>query len=364
METAGEELSRLRAVNAHLKQLLVSRYTQAAQRSVASPAAYTMIADKAKFAFSSAVRWLKSLFQTSAGSLAPVLKMTSAIFDEQTALDKDDVLDHVFSFVGGGDHLYTGGVCRNWRGRYMQYCAQSSGSDCDDKLVTRHRSVLMTESRLQLALISGLSVKDWIISYWDQAELICIHSLEPEQVMALLRAHGVPWDSMLCDCAADNNKLRLLQWLHANSCPWDEHDVLLYASRTGSVAMLEWLSTVTAPCSCELKNGMLVKAGCHNELAVVQWLKAHGAEWPQSLCGREFENGVETNFCWPVAVVQWAVACGSGWPAWKCEKFTADNYDSDRIKRRATELFEWAHANGCPCTCEHAQQQQQQQQEP
>jgi hypothetical protein len=127
--------------------------------------------------------------------------------------------------------------------------------------------------------------------------------------------------------------------------------------------MLEWLSTVTAPWSCKLKNGMLVAAGCYNELAVAQWLKDHGAGWPTSLYGNVLHEGVETTSCWPVAVVQWAVACGSGWPAWKCQSFTFENYDLEPNEQRATELLEWAHANGCPCTCGHVQQQQQQQQQ-
>jgi phage-related minor tail protein len=34
-------------------------------------------------------------------------------------LDKDELLDHVFGYEGGGDHFYVGGVSRRWRGRYM-----------------------------------------------------------------------------------------------------------------------------------------------------------------------------------------------------------------------------------------------------
>jgi glycerophosphoryl diester phosphodiesterase len=118
----------------------------------------------------------------------------------------------------------------------------------------------MTESRLQLALSSGLSVKDWTFDNVPRAALICLHSLEPDKVMTLLRVHDVPWS-------------------------------------------------------------------------------------------------------WSVSAVQWALACGSGWLRWKCEDYTADNYTTVQRKQQATELQEWAHANGCPCTCGPVQQQQQQQQQ-
>jgi hypothetical protein len=73
----------------------------------------------------------------------------------ESPLDKDDTLDHVFTLLGGGDHVYSGGVSRRWRSRYTEYCVQSSASELDARLMTKHRSVLVTESRLQWALSCG-----------------------------------------------------------------------------------------------------------------------------------------------------------------------------------------------------------------
>jgi hypothetical protein len=127
-------------------------------------------------------------------------------------LDKDVILDRVFRFVEGGDHLYFGGVSRRWRGRYLRHCVQNAAFMNEGKCVTRHRSALMTESRLQLALSNGLTVKDWTFATRTQAKLICYHCLEPERVMALLRVLGVPWSTDLCYHAAGYDKLALLQW--------------------------------------------------------------------------------------------------------------------------------------------------------
>eukprot|EP00953_Heterococcus_sp_UTEX-ZZ885_P040419 20662-Heterococcus_DN1.PRE.3 len=275
--------------------------------------------------------------------------------------DRDDILDHVFSFVGGGDHLYIGGVCRRWKGRYIQYCAQSSSAEVNKKLVTSHRNVFVTESRLQLALNSGLTVEGRTFDSWSRADLICYHSCEPEKVMTLLRVHGVPWSTDLCNSAAFNNKLALLQWLHAHSCPWQAESVLRNASAGGSIAMLGWLVTVTPPWSSDTKQTMLTIAANYSRLAAVQWLAAQGALRSDSF---SHELGYKKlRVCWTVLAVQWALAQGSGWLDWKCEDYAADKYGLINLQQQAVELLEWAHANGCPCTCGHLQQQQQQQQQ-
>jgi hypothetical protein len=99
----------------------------------------------------------------------------------------------------------------------------------------------MSASRLQLALSSGLKVSNWTFAKWSRAELVSAFSLGPQQVMTLLRVHGVPWSTTLCDVAARNNKLQLLQWLHSCTCPMIDISALMQASRSGSVAMLEGL---------------------------------------------------------------------------------------------------------------------------
>jgi chromosome segregation ATPase len=157
METAGEELSRLRAENSCLKQLLASKDAQLASKDaqltskdaqlasiVASTAALLACKDELLVNRAEEVQRLKSL-TTSAESRAASVSATP---DELAAkrqrvyasssnnstgtapLDRDELLDVVFSFVGGGDHLYTGGVSRNWRG--------------GDHLYTVHRPVQRT----------------------------------------------------------------------------------------------------------------------------------------------------------------------------------------------------------------------------
>jgi hypothetical protein len=141
--------------------------------------------------------------------------------------------------------------------------------------------------------------------------------------------------------------------------------VLHYASMHGSVAMLTWLwSTICSGSSDvgKLKQAMLHAAACYSNMPTAQWLRTQGAAWPTSLCVIAKYGANPVGMCWSVSAVQWALSCGSGWLDWKCEEYAATQYNTEQFKQQATELLEWAHANGCPCTCGHAQQQQQQQQ--
>jgi hypothetical protein len=328
-ETAAEGLRKLRAENSSYEQLLLSSDVQL-------PACKNEL-----------------LASRAAGSAAPDSERQLLGDSSVLPLDRDDVLVEVFSYVGGGDHLYVSGVCRRWRDRYMQYCVHNSTSELDDKLVTRQHSVLTTENRLQLALSSGLTVADWTFDKRVCAQALCHYSLEPEKVMMLLRVHhDVPWSTMLWNIAAFYNKLALLQWLHAHLCPWEEAALMSFAIAGGSIAVLEWLSTIVyAPWTPSVKIAVLKVAACEGQLDVVQWIRAHGADWPSSFYVRGNAAAGKPSRCWNVSVVQWALAHGLGWLCWKCEDYTADKYESDKYKQQATELFEWAHANGCPCTC-------------
>jgi hypothetical protein len=363
MESADKELFKLRTENASLRQL----HSKDAQLLACKD---ELLATKDQLLASRTAelkRYRKLQQHTAVTSESHTVsaagdssKRQRLLHDSiELPLDKDEVLDLVFGFVGGGEHLYVSAVSRRWKGRYLRHCVKNKTSTLRSKtegnFVTRYSSVLMTESRLQPALSSGLTVKDWSFSKWRGAA--CRYSLEPEKVITLLRAMGVPWSEELCTLAAWSGKLALLQWLHSHSCPWVEWAVLMFTCVHGSVAQLEWLMTVTAPWSFEVKNKMLRSAGVHGNLQLMQGLIAHGAVWPKS-----FLNDAGS-VCWQLPAVQWALTQGSGWLNWQCEDYldvVEENLDDGKFAQRATELLEWAHANGCPCTFGQVQQQQQQ----
>jgi hypothetical protein len=97
-------------------------------------------------------------------------------------LDRDDVLDAVFNYVGSGDYFFAATVCSSWRRRYLKLCysaaairskpmivqrqrkpkyttaAAAAAAAREPKCTTFYSSVLMTTARLQLALSDSLEV--------------------------------------------------------------------------------------------------------------------------------------------------------------------------------------------------------------
>eukprot|EP00953_Heterococcus_sp_UTEX-ZZ885_P012233 7019-Heterococcus_DN1.PRE.5 len=197
----------------------------------------------------------------------------------------DEILDRVFGYVGRGDHLFVAGVSRNWRGRYMQLkaCSFSEARLLSGvRIGTRHRSALMSLSRLQYAKACGLTVTDIDLTKDAYAEAVCQQSLEPLAVVTELRMHGATWNETLCSHAAFNGELQLLIWLRNYGCPWNEERVLLNAASSGNMQLLEWLQTVTARSvwSSDVQTRMLNQAGYYGKLEAAQWLRSCGAAWP------------------------------------------------------------------------------------
>jgi hypothetical protein len=231
METQGEELSRLRAEHTSFLQLVAVKdqllASKDAQLSTVIASKDEVIASKNQLLASRTAELQRcmALLQHSISSPAsdaatPDSSKRQRLLDSSAMpLDRDELLDHVFSYVGGGDHIYVGGVSRRWRGRYLRHCIISTTGERNKKFVTRSCNVLISASRLQLALNCGLSVADWSFAEMSRAALLCEHSIEPEQVLSLLKCRGVQWHSNLCYAAAYNNRLTLLQWLHEYARP-------------------------------------------------------------------------------------------------------------------------------------------------
>jgi hypothetical protein len=278
----------------------------------------------------------------------------SSSIDVTAALDRDELLDHVFSYVGGGDHLFVAGVNRCWRGEYLQYCAFHGKAKRTKKKATRYCSTIITESRLQHAKLNGFCIADLDITERKHAELICRQYQEPERVIAALRLRAASWDSMICENAAYYGKLGLLQWLHINDCEWDEDDVLINASRGENVPVLQWVATVITPWPEDTLIDMFNDAASRDKLAAAQWLRAYGAQWSDKFTSNYTDaNDATAKQCWSLPAVQWAIASGSGWLEWKCKDYDAGKYRKSYDKRRARDVLNWAHANGCPCSCGH-----------
>jgi hypothetical protein len=302
------------------------------------------------------------------------------------ALDKNEILDEVFSYVGIGEYIYAAGVCRKWRGRYIKLCYNKAPAAGTEKLRTCYKRTITTADRFQLALDSGLTVAELQDApVWSRLALQIINdSLEPTAVFTIAKLHDFEWGTYMCTQAAMANNLELLQWLHKSGCPWNLQHVRNFAIQLGHIAILGWLYAVTQPWSQSMLDELLWRAGLCKNLEVAKWLRKIGAAWPNSF--HHVDEDDSQGF-WDSAVVKWALANGCTWGRWRCEDMLPVHWSCWTCEReqercfhdhcdskQACDLLRWAHENGCPCTCDAetaaavkaallARQQQQQQQQ-
>jgi cell division protein FtsB len=291
-------------------------------------------------------------------------KLARRADDCVSPLDKDVILDEVFSFVGGGDYYYAAGVSRRWRGRYIKLCYTEAESDDDEKPWTSYKSAVMTAARLQLALDSGLTMAE--LEQSDNLAVNVVCSVEPSSVLTLLKLYDMDWTTKFATAAADAEDLKLLQWLHKYGCPLDLKEVADFAAWCETADMLIWLRKVTEPWPQKTLDKCMRTAGGASNLAGVKWLREQGAAWPDRFMFKD-----DPVKCWDVAATQFAIQHGAGWDTWKCAENAPVNYICSGVeqsggavhndaaceelwcsKRNAAQMFKWAHENGCPCTCE------------
>jgi hypothetical protein len=164
-------------------------------------------------------------------------------------------------------------------------------------------------------------------------------------VLAWAREHGNRWSENICAEAARAGDLRALMWAREqNYCTWWLGQLLNSAAKGGHLNVLQWLHSNSERLWTRAEQArMLFAAGQCSDLAAAKWLRANGAAWPESFY-------TDTTM-WPVATVQWALANGCCWSRWKCRDEEVMYYDHNGIPQQENPLFEWAHSNGCPCTC-------------
>jgi hypothetical protein len=296
---------------------------------------------------------------------------------EESPLENNVIVDIVFSYVGIGDYFYTAAVCRNWRGRYITLCNKSTRQQ-PHKLCTAFKSAVMTRARLELALEDKLTVVDLQKDPYAMAQCVVAQSLEPQTVLEVAKSYDMQWSTFLTREAAYHKRPELLKWLHRCGCPTDLRLVIRYAIYRDSVDILAWARSIQrAIWDVEFLNRSLVEAGRAGSVAAAAWLRSLGAEWPVSFAAYTTDGFLQLRIqCWEVTAVKWAVANGCTWGAWQCQDLADDPLQRDgvtfmyerlldwqtaaSVRRRAAELFTWAHENGCPCTCAPVPQQQQQ----
>ena len=231
---------------------------------------------------------------------------------------------------------------------------------------TSRSSIVATADRLQLALDNGLTIDKLSKCNWQLASAVVRTSLEPKQVVVLARLYGLQWSETLTEYAAVYKKYEVLKWLLKCGCPRDLEVIIEKAREYDDLEHTKQVYAITGPWPADQSTDLMNDAGLYNELDSIKWWRAQGVAWPKSF-SKVDDNTLDSS-CWSLRCVEWALANGSTWLEWRCQYLAPRHYycrsegteHSDDTcplqcdRKQAAELFQWAHENGCPCTCGEA----------
>jgi hypothetical protein len=153
------------------------------------------------------------------------------------------ILEHVFSFLPG-IWLFLGAVCREWQAVYSNMNGQQVRSLnlyvhikkflCNNK-ITLHSAVVASPATIRLAIDSGLTL------YKNKSLQLVAGRLAGVEVLTSLRELGMEFSNIVAESAALSGRLNILQYLVIEQqCPVSVM-LSVYAARSGSISMLDWL---------------------------------------------------------------------------------------------------------------------------
>ena len=175
----------------------------------------------------------------------------------------------------------------------------------DDEFGLLLGPLLAQSGLLEEELLPRLTVKD--LFALAGVNRSCREALSGLEGMAWLRDREAEWSvgsgtkgivANACTVAATEGKLKVLQWLRAHGCEWDQC-TCAGAAEGGHLVVLQWAREN----GCEWDEDTCAEAARGGHLEVLQWARENGCEWDEETCAYAILYG-------EYEVVDWAVKNG------------------------------------------------------
>ena len=257
-----------------------------------------------------------------------------------------DVLERIAVQVEESDRLAVALSCRKLREALVEP-VQAGEARVPLTLRTTVASLFSSLGKVQWGVSCGLAL----------SASLCKHAAGLGQLdcLAWLRARGCAWDKSTCEAAAGAGHLGVLQWARSHGCPWDEDTCTAAAGgfrdeiedrmfqeyrgpsaadfaateRGGHLAVLQWAHAN----GCPWNASACAAAAAGGHLAVLQWLRSSGCPWDMFTCSWAALFG-------RLEVLQWARANGCHWSMYTFYSAAQGGH---------LPVLQWLHANNCPC---------------
>jgi hypothetical protein len=206
-----------------------------------------------------------------------------------------------------------------------------------------------------LAAVAAVDHLDWLrVEYAqhnllrDQVAYAAIKAGAVASVRWLAAAGFAYTDVKYTARASASKQFEMLRYFIDASCPWDRLLARRQAAACGDAAVLEWLRVTDQELwSTAVLTQLLLEAAVSDNLTTAKWLRAQGAEWPQSFL---ITRDAELQQAAGLRFMQWALANGCPWGAWNCRTCIEVCSQASTLSSQAKQdAITWAHAAGCAC---------------
>jgi hypothetical protein len=114
-------------------------------------------------------------------------------------------------------------------------------------------------------------------------------------VLQFLHADGCPWDRRVPSAAASRGDLEILRWVIENGCSWDDYDVPDAAARGGNIEMMAWVQQLSGLAYTEATMAAAAFAG---RTAMCKYLHAEQCPWDEDACYPAAQHGHVDTLRW------------------------------------------------------------------
>eukprot|EP00953_Heterococcus_sp_UTEX-ZZ885_P002547 1886-Heterococcus_DN1.PRE.2 len=100
-------------------------------------------------------------------------------------------------------------------------------------------------------------------------------------VMQFLHAQGCPWDESVCTAAAERGCFEMLRWAREHGCEWEHQHILQAAASSGNIEMTAWVKSQP---NVGLGPQAMYSAAANGHTAMCAYLRAEGSPWHKLAC--------------------------------------------------------------------------------
>jgi hypothetical protein len=242
----------------------------------------------------------------------------------ESPLEDLNILMHIFAFVGRNQYWFIASINHDFHNAYLQLFPDNKCTNCYNTFTSGHGK-------------SYYCMEHSVFGSMMDQYILCQSAARRGSVIELQNLHSVrcQWDVRVCEVAAKNGSLHILQWVLANGSKqnggwiweWNEW-VCAYAAENGHLHILKWAQENGCPdndltCAWAALGGLL---------HILQWARSQDFPWDTRTCTNAAVNG-------HLHVLLWARANGCPWNYHTCVNAALNGH---------VLMLQWAKENGCP----------------